>query len=1012
MAKQKDVKMTVDNTEDFYAQLRAENVLDYGRKTEHLDILSDLYTDDSHFIYEILQNAEDAQASEVKFVLYPNRLEVFHDGKRAFNEDDVKSITKISDSTKRNDINTTGKFGLGFKSVYAVTDAPEIHSGGYDFKIESLIRPYSVKSIDVQTPYTTLFILPFKIEKQEQVYSKLAQKLQQLELKTVLFLENIKAISWEIKGDSFGKNAGTYLKENKKNSKYGFNEVTCLDEKHIEKWFVFSSRTKEDCFVQLAFLYDEVNEEIVPANNTDLVVLFPTEKETGLNFVVNGNFQTTPARDNVPPEKEHNKQLINCIQELLKRVVPELKNKGLMNISLMKTLPTDAGRFMSDKMAFFKPIYDTTKELFKTEELIPTNIEGIYAKSTELAYARNSELTELYTPYNKKWLTTDITHQNKNKDLYDYLTDELNVPMVIPEQFCRDCLSKEFLSTKTDDWFKKLYAFLTDQKALWKENDAPRGRASNAGIVRSRLIIKLDNDELVTPDDGAFLPTENLDAGYRTVKHIFVEDKSSYDFLTRLGLKQPNKVDALEKNVLHKYKTNVAIKDEEYKKDIKNIKSILQSSDVTDNEKQRIKSYPIIKCQDNLFRKPEDVYIKSEQLQIWFANQNRFFVDDICDESEWLALGVNNLPKIITIRLKNAEIPSALRKNSTREDELVTYDLDGLRDLQITEDNAVIVAKIIYDRYKHSNGIDVFKGGRYSYFYYSPCTNYVDTEIYTKLQSTPWVLTNENKLDIPKNIPASSLSAEVVFLEELPSYMFSKDVCDEAVKMIESAGKKCIIPEDEDEDAFLREQQKLYRNSKKNNSKDIEDEQDVEEDNWIPEKSADDVEISRIDLTPIDENRGNLGTVSKTANIDKDEALKTASKRLSASDKQKIGAEGEKCVKRSLIEDEKFDETEIMILNTDEENSTGRDIEVTKNGELIKHIEVKSTTELPTSRHVFEMSSKQWAAACKYQDKYWLYCVFGVGKKVTIVPIQNPVLQWKNGELEVHPVNIVIGGKT
>ena len=151
----------------------------------------------------------------------------------------------------------------------------------------------------------------------------------------------------------------------------------------------------------------------------------------------------------------------------------------------------------------------------------------------------------IFLKFNKKWLTTEITHQNKNKDLYDYLTDELDVPMVIPEQFCRDCLSREFLSTQTDDWFKKLYAFLTDQKALWKENDAPRGRGSNAGIVRSRFIIKLDNDELVTPDDGAFLPTENLDPDYRTVKHVFVEDKTSYDFLTRLGLKQPNKVDAL-----------------------------------------------------------------------------------------------------------------------------------------------------------------------------------------------------------------------------------------------------------------------------------------------------------------------------------------------------------------------------------------------------------------------------------------------------------------------------------
>ncbi len=1002
--------MAVGNVDTFYESLRNENLKAYGDHTEHLEPYSDMYADDSHFIYEILQNAEDALASKVKFVLYKDRLEIFHDGQRVFNEQDVKAITKISNSTKTNDINKVGKFGLGFKSVYAVTDVPQIHSGAYDFKIEKFIRPYPIEHKEVEIPYTTLFILPFKQEKSEQVYLKLAQKFQQLELKTVLFLENIKEIGWEIQNGGFDKNSGYYLKETIEKNQFGFREVTCLDENEFEKWFVFSKGSKENAFVEIAFRYDGEANQIIPANNTDLVVLFPTEKTTGLNFIINGNFQTTKSRENIPSDSEHNQLLIRKIQELLQVVIPELKNKGFMNISLMKTLPTDKSRFVSDKMAFFKPIYDTVKELFKTQDLIPTNITGVYAKAEELAYARVSELTTLFEPYLKKWLTTDITHQNKNQDLHSYLTDELGVITITPEQFCREYLSKEFLSMKSDEWFKIFYAFLIDQNALWRENPAPRG------IVRSKPIIRLEDNELVTPDSGAFLPADNLDSGYRTVKHVFMKDKASYDFLIRLGLKKPNAVDALEKNVLQKYKENMVISDDEYIKDVKNIISLLQSSDITENEKQRIRSYSIIKCQDGLFRKPQEVYINSEQLKVWFANQNRSFVSDVCSDVEWSLLGVNYLPKIITMRLKNSEIPSAIRKYTTHEDELVTYDLDGLRDLNITEDNAVIVSKIIYDRFKHNDDIDIFKGGRYNYFYYSPCTNWVTTEIYNKLQSTPWVLTNKNTLDIPKNMPTSDLNKEVFFLEELPSYMFSRDVCDEAVRLIESAGKKCIIPQDDDEEAFLQEQLQLYRNNKMNKTlgecgqENIEDVS--EEENWTPEKNADEIEISRVDLTPMDENRGNLGTVSKTANVDnEEEKSKTTTKRLSAADKQRIGAEGEECVKRSLIKDEHFEESEIIILNTDEENSTGRDIEVKKNGELIKHIEVKSTTELPTSRHVFEMSGKQWAAARKYQDKYWLYCVFGVGKKATIVSIQNPIQKWKDGEIEVHPVDIVVGIK-
>src|SRR5262245_59971874 len=36
--------------------------------------LSDLYPDEAHFIYELLQNAEDAQATKVEFELFPDKL--------------------------------------------------------------------------------------------------------------------------------------------------------------------------------------------------------------------------------------------------------------------------------------------------------------------------------------------------------------------------------------------------------------------------------------------------------------------------------------------------------------------------------------------------------------------------------------------------------------------------------------------------------------------------------------------------------------------------------------------------------------------------------------------------------------------------------------------------------------------------------------------------------------------------------------------------------------------------
>ena len=53
-----------------YVQAARENNFEEGLR----DLLSHLYPDNAHFIYELLQNAEDAQASEIHFRLESSRL--------------------------------------------------------------------------------------------------------------------------------------------------------------------------------------------------------------------------------------------------------------------------------------------------------------------------------------------------------------------------------------------------------------------------------------------------------------------------------------------------------------------------------------------------------------------------------------------------------------------------------------------------------------------------------------------------------------------------------------------------------------------------------------------------------------------------------------------------------------------------------------------------------------------------------------------------------------------------
>src|SRR5258708_26715830 len=113
-----------------YRKIGEDNIKRYGTDIGRIGpmLLADRYADRAHFIFELLQNAEDAfkrhrsqpVSRSVNFELFGNRLEVAHFGE-PFDEKDVAGICGIGWSTKTRDSTTIGHFGIGFKAVYAFT---------------------------------------------------------------------------------------------------------------------------------------------------------------------------------------------------------------------------------------------------------------------------------------------------------------------------------------------------------------------------------------------------------------------------------------------------------------------------------------------------------------------------------------------------------------------------------------------------------------------------------------------------------------------------------------------------------------------------------------------------------------------------------------------------------------------------------------------------------------------------------------------------------------------------
>uniref|UniRef100_A0A4W3IY10 Sacsin-like n=1 Tax=Callorhinchus milii TaxID=7868 RepID=A0A4W3IY10_CALMI len=121
----------------------------FGQKVPSLlDYLKGIlrrYPDGGQILKELIQNADDAEASQVVFLFdertHPSHslvlpelepfqgpaLFVYNDS--MFSEEDWEGIQTISCSVKRNDPNKVGQFGIGFNSVYHITDLPAIFSG-------------------------------------------------------------------------------------------------------------------------------------------------------------------------------------------------------------------------------------------------------------------------------------------------------------------------------------------------------------------------------------------------------------------------------------------------------------------------------------------------------------------------------------------------------------------------------------------------------------------------------------------------------------------------------------------------------------------------------------------------------------------------------------------------------------------------------------------------------------------------------------------------------------------
>ncbi|XP_028400770.1 sacsin-like [Dendronephthya gigantea] len=213
--------------------------------TERLKGILDGYPADG-ILKELVQNADDAQASEIHFIHDTRRLKcqkvvvegetsaevqgpalcVYND--RPFTDKDLEGIKNLGIGSKRDTPGMTGKYGIGFNSVYHLTDCPSFlsnddtlvfldpHSRYFDdddrgqiFKaIDARFRDLNSDTLDGYLPGkfilkgSTMFRFPLRQERNESKISNCSPDVENLfqtmgedARKSLLFLNNIKKIT-------------------------------------------------------------------------------------------------------------------------------------------------------------------------------------------------------------------------------------------------------------------------------------------------------------------------------------------------------------------------------------------------------------------------------------------------------------------------------------------------------------------------------------------------------------------------------------------------------------------------------------------------------------------------------------------------------------------------------------------------------------------------------------------------------------------------------------------------
>lgn len=452
------------------------------------ELAEKLYSKDTHFIFELIQNAEDnsyEESNEPSLIFRllstdptntpgSNGALLIENNEVGFTPKNVSAICNAGKegSTKTGRDGYIGEKGIGFKSVFRISSIPHIFSNGYAFNLPEhdepsgfgYIYPIWVDTIpnDFDLSSTTI-VLP--LNKKEYGFEKIEETLRDIKPEVTLFLSKLKKLEvivdehYEL---TICKDESQYPQVNIYKEKHDINSDSKLRQE--EKYLVHT-----ESFNRPEGLKTEERKDIYERQVTVALPLTPDSKSTGqifaylpvkqesdLPFLLNADFLLPSDRESILMENKWNEWLRDCVGDVFVKAFESAVDNEDYQMQAYSFIPLTA----NDE--FFKPVVESIHEKLKDSKVILTqpDLKKCLPENTMTAPKKfRSLITE---PYPQHLLSQRLVHPELEKfkeQLQKIGARQLKYQDVIA------CLKdKEWIENQRLKWLVNCYKYLLESK--------------------------------------------------------------------------------------------------------------------------------------------------------------------------------------------------------------------------------------------------------------------------------------------------------------------------------------------------------------------------------------------------------------------------------------------------------------------------------------------------------------------------------------------------------------------